>query len=216
MLKDFYKKWYTPGNAILVIVGDVDPAATIAKVKQLYGDIPNHPAARAPGHQPYPGQAGDLHPRQQSALRSGLHRLSHAGHRFARLCGDPNPGGHPGQPACRCLRHGARGQSPLCRASALPKAIPKPAWVSARSLCLPAPMPPAPSTRCARSSRAMRKRACPRTCSTLPSAARLPPPSFSATPSPGWLRCGRKLLPPKAATLPTTTSRPSGRSPWPT
>ncbi len=48
MLQDFYKKWYTPGNAILVIVGDVDPAATIAKVKQLYGDIPNHPVPEHP------------------------------------------------------------------------------------------------------------------------------------------------------------------------
>ena len=43
MLHDFYKKWYTPGNAILVIVGDVDPTTTLAKVKQLYGDIANHP-----------------------------------------------------------------------------------------------------------------------------------------------------------------------------
>ena len=43
MLKDFYRKWYTPGNAILVITGDVDPAATMAKIKQLFSDIPNHP-----------------------------------------------------------------------------------------------------------------------------------------------------------------------------
>ena len=42
MLKDFYKKWYTPGNAVMVIVGDVDPAVTLAKIKQLFGDIPNH------------------------------------------------------------------------------------------------------------------------------------------------------------------------------
>ena len=48
MLKDFYKKWYTPGNAILVIVGDVDPAATMAKIKQLYGDIANHPLPEHP------------------------------------------------------------------------------------------------------------------------------------------------------------------------
>jgi zinc protease len=48
MLSDFYKKWYTPGNAILVIVGDVDPVTTMAKVKQLYGDIANHPLPEHP------------------------------------------------------------------------------------------------------------------------------------------------------------------------
>jgi zinc protease len=42
MLKDFYEKWYTPGNAILVIVGDVDPAATLAKLKRWFGEIPSH------------------------------------------------------------------------------------------------------------------------------------------------------------------------------
>ena len=40
MLKDFYSKWYAPNNAILVIVGDVDPAVTLAEVQKLYGDIP--------------------------------------------------------------------------------------------------------------------------------------------------------------------------------
>jgi zinc protease len=48
MLDDFHKKWYTPGNAILVIVGDVDPAATIAKVKELFGDISSHPVPEHP------------------------------------------------------------------------------------------------------------------------------------------------------------------------
>jgi zinc protease len=43
MLKDFYKKWYAPSNAILVVVGDIDPAATLAKIKKLFGDIPSHP-----------------------------------------------------------------------------------------------------------------------------------------------------------------------------
>jgi zinc protease len=43
MLKKFYKDWYAPNNAILVIVGDVDPTATLAKVKELYGSIPGHP-----------------------------------------------------------------------------------------------------------------------------------------------------------------------------
>jgi zinc protease len=48
MLKDFYNKWYTPGNAIVVIVGDVDPAATVAKIKQLFSDIPSHPLSPHP------------------------------------------------------------------------------------------------------------------------------------------------------------------------
>src|ERR1700742_833695 len=48
MLSDFYKKWYTPGNAILVIVGDVDQPATMAKEKELFGDIANHPVPEHP------------------------------------------------------------------------------------------------------------------------------------------------------------------------
>ena len=40
MLKKFHETWYAPNNAILVIAGDVDPAATIATVKDLFGAIP--------------------------------------------------------------------------------------------------------------------------------------------------------------------------------
>ncbi|MBD8878969.1 insulinase family protein [Rhodanobacter sp. 7MK24] len=39
MLKNFHDTWYAPNNAILVIAGDVDPVATLAKVKQEFGDI---------------------------------------------------------------------------------------------------------------------------------------------------------------------------------
>lgn len=42
MLQDFYKTWYTPSNGILVLVGDVDPAATLVKIKQLFGALPRH------------------------------------------------------------------------------------------------------------------------------------------------------------------------------
>jgi zinc protease len=48
MLKDFYNKWYSPSNAILVIVGDIDPAATLAKVKKWFGNIPDHPLPARP------------------------------------------------------------------------------------------------------------------------------------------------------------------------
>ena len=48
MLKKFYRDWYAPNNAILVIAGDVDPAATLAKVKQLYGPIKRRPIPAHP------------------------------------------------------------------------------------------------------------------------------------------------------------------------
>ena len=39
ILQKFYNEWYVPNNAILVIAGDVDPATTLAKVKELFGSI---------------------------------------------------------------------------------------------------------------------------------------------------------------------------------
>jgi zinc protease len=40
MLKDFHRKWYAPNNAVLVIVGDVNPTAALKTVKQLFESIP--------------------------------------------------------------------------------------------------------------------------------------------------------------------------------
>jgi zinc protease len=57
MLKDFYSKWYSPSNMILMVVGDVDPAATLAKIRDLYGNIPNHPAPPRPEIQLQPFQS---------------------------------------------------------------------------------------------------------------------------------------------------------------
>ena len=48
MLKDFYNKWYTPSNCILVIVGNVDAAATMKKVQQWFGDVKSHPLPAHP------------------------------------------------------------------------------------------------------------------------------------------------------------------------
>ncbi len=48
MLKAFADKWYTPSNAILIIVGNVDPAATMTKVRKLFGNIPGHPLPKRP------------------------------------------------------------------------------------------------------------------------------------------------------------------------
>jgi zinc protease len=48
MLKEFYRKWYVPNNAIVVIAGDVDPQATLAKVKQYYGSVPRRDVPERP------------------------------------------------------------------------------------------------------------------------------------------------------------------------
>ena len=39
MLKKFRDAWYAPNNAILLVVGDVSPEATLAKIKSLFGAI---------------------------------------------------------------------------------------------------------------------------------------------------------------------------------
>ena len=43
MLKAFYDAWYAPNNAIMVIVGDVDPHQTLSMVRTLFEDIPSWP-----------------------------------------------------------------------------------------------------------------------------------------------------------------------------
>ncbi len=40
MLHEFYRTWYAPNNAVLVITGDVSPEAVLAQVRHLFGSIP--------------------------------------------------------------------------------------------------------------------------------------------------------------------------------
>ena len=47
-LRAFYRSWYAPNNALLVIAGDVDPAPTLALVRELYGTIPSRPIPMKP------------------------------------------------------------------------------------------------------------------------------------------------------------------------
>ena len=37
--RDFYRAWYAPNNAVLVVVGDVDPADVQAQAQKLYGHL---------------------------------------------------------------------------------------------------------------------------------------------------------------------------------
>jgi len=48
MLRKFHEQWYGPNNAILFIVGDIDPEAALARVKRIFGDIPSRPLPERP------------------------------------------------------------------------------------------------------------------------------------------------------------------------
>lgn len=39
-LRKFHNIWYVPNNAILVVVGDVDPRQVLEQVKKIFGDLP--------------------------------------------------------------------------------------------------------------------------------------------------------------------------------
>jgi zinc protease len=49
LLRRFYDTWYAPNNAILVIVGDVDPPAVLAQVRETFDAVPSH---TLPAHAP--------------------------------------------------------------------------------------------------------------------------------------------------------------------
>src|SRR5271154_4837819 len=42
-LRNFHNTWYVPNNAVLIIVGDVQPEQALAKVERIFGEIPSAP-----------------------------------------------------------------------------------------------------------------------------------------------------------------------------
>jgi zinc protease len=55
--RDFYRRWYVPANAAVIIAGDVDPVKVRALVDKYYGSLPARPVpARKPREEPV--QAG--------------------------------------------------------------------------------------------------------------------------------------------------------------
>jgi zinc protease len=43
-VKEFFRIYYAPNNAVLTLVGDLDPATTLEKVQKYFGSIPSQPA----------------------------------------------------------------------------------------------------------------------------------------------------------------------------
>jgi len=60
-VRQFFKTYYTPSNAVLVVSGDIDPAQTLTWVRQYFGGIPSTP------RQPQPDIA---EPRQEKEKRT--------------------------------------------------------------------------------------------------------------------------------------------------
>ncbi|MBM4371105.1 MAG: insulinase family protein [Deltaproteobacteria bacterium] len=44
----WFRTWYGPGNAVLVVAGDIDPDAALARVEHFFGDIPPGPPVTRP------------------------------------------------------------------------------------------------------------------------------------------------------------------------
>lgn len=76
-LRDFYRTWYRPDNAVLVVAGRIDPAATLALVQSRFGKLkaPATPLPRSPTVEP--AQDGE---REVVVRRVGDLRLVAAGY----------------------------------------------------------------------------------------------------------------------------------------
>ncbi|HTP89639.1 MAG TPA: pitrilysin family protein [Bryobacteraceae bacterium] len=47
-VQDFFRTYYAPNNAVLVLVGDIDAKAALSKVNKYFGSIPRQPAPLGP------------------------------------------------------------------------------------------------------------------------------------------------------------------------
>jgi zinc protease len=47
-VQNFFRIYYAPNNAVLTLVGDLDPTEALEKVKKYFGDIPSQPAPPKP------------------------------------------------------------------------------------------------------------------------------------------------------------------------
>jgi predicted Zn-dependent peptidase len=55
--RDFYKQYYVPNNAVLAVVGDIDPVATRKIIEEYFADIPKGAPIERPKFELAPGAA---------------------------------------------------------------------------------------------------------------------------------------------------------------
>jgi zinc protease len=76
-LSDFFKKWYQPDNAVLLVAGKFDPAKTLAQINRIYGSIPRPARKLEKTYTLEPAQDGE---RAVTVRRTGDTQLVMAGY----------------------------------------------------------------------------------------------------------------------------------------
>ncbi|MBP0635670.1 pitrilysin family protein [Cupriavidus sp. AcVe19-6a] len=92
-LRAFYRRYYQPDNAVLVVAGRFDPAATLARIERYFGPIPRPTRVLPPEHTVEPAQEGA---RELVVMRPGDNSLVAAQYHVS-------PGAHPDTTALSLL-----------------------------------------------------------------------------------------------------------------
>ncbi|WP_431982732.1 M16 family metallopeptidase [Streptomyces qinglanensis] len=57
--REFFRTYYAPNNAVLSVVGDIDPETTLAWIEKYFGSIPGHDGKRPPRDGALPEPVGE-------------------------------------------------------------------------------------------------------------------------------------------------------------
>ncbi|MEU7313719.1 pitrilysin family protein [Streptomyces sp. NPDC007083] len=57
--REFFRTYYAPNNAVLSVVGDIDPETTLAWIEKYFGSIPGHDGKRPPRDGALPDPVGE-------------------------------------------------------------------------------------------------------------------------------------------------------------
>ncbi len=212
MLKTFYKNWYAPNNAILVVAGDVEPAGTLSRIRELYGTIERRPLPARPtvSLQPVKPETFTLESNLPYTLAFIAYRMpgtDSADYAAARVLADVLASQRGDLYALVPAGKALETQFEL--AETYPQAERRVRRGSAAGGDRPVR---GRGEHDGASSRSTRGTACRLNWSTRQNGARSHPPSFDATRFPIWPPPGRRPSRQKAAVHQTMTSRRSGAS----